>query len=806
MNYIGEHLFPGQLGHFLVILSLVASLVATIAYFKSTNAKTLALADSWKKIARAAFLIDAISVISIIATIIAIISNHYYEYHYAWNHSDRSLAAKYLLSSTWEGQEGSFLLWTVWHAILGVIVMFTSRKWEAPVMTVISFAQFCLATMILGVYVFGIKVGSNPFLLTRDVFQENEVFKNANYLSLPAMQDGMGLNQLLQNYWMTIHPPVTFLGFASTIVPFAFAIAGLWTRDFGGWTKRALPWTIFSVAILGTGIMMGAMWAYESLSFGGFWAWDPVENASLVPWLFLVAGLHTQIIYNSTGHSLRATNIFLILGFLFILYSTYLTRSGDLQDTSVHAFVATDMTWQLRAWLVLNGLLAFGLLFARFKKIPHIAKEESTYSREFWMFIGALVLLLSGISIIVPTSFPLINKIIGTKLAIGEDAEFAYNRIQIFVAIVLGILTAVTQYLKYKNTDKKTFWKKILVPTAIAMAASLSISFFGGVNYDKYGLGFLAAIHLAIFAALYTVVANATYIRVGLKGKLSAAGASVAHTGFGLMLLGMLITSANKEILSVNLNNPLNFGAESDIKGTENLTLFQGIRTDMGKYWVTYNGDSVTGKDKMTYFRIDMEDKKTGDRFTLYPDIIKATKGQEGYSANPDSRHYWDKDIFIYVNASSNLAEGRDTAEFRKHSVMVGDTVFYSAGYIILDSVTVNPRNKRYNFKATDTALMANLRIATRDGQTLTAQPAYYIDNNQSKYMLDTLYSQGLALGLTRVVDNRHLELSVKESSRMTPYIALKVVKFPFINLLWLGTVVMIVGMVMSIVRRVKLR
>jgi len=805
MNYIGEHLFPGQLGHFLIVLSLAASIVAAISYYKSTTSATMALAESWKKIARVAFLIDAVCVISIIATIVAIISNHYFEYHYAWNHSDRSLEPKYLLSSTWEGQEGSFLLWMVWHAVLGVIVMFTSRKWEAPVMTVISVAQACLATMILGVYVFGLKVGNNPFILTRHVFPDNEVFKNPNYLSLPAMQDGIGLNQLLQNYWMTIHPPITFLGFASTIVPFAFAIAGLWTKDFGGWTKKALPWTIFSVAILGTGIMMGAMWAYESLSFGGFWAWDPVENASLVPWLLLVAGLHTQLIYNSTGHSLRATYVFFILGYLFIVYSTYLTRSGDLQDTSVHAFVATDMVWQLRAWLVLNVVVAFAILFARYKKIPHIVKEENTYSREFWMFIGALVLLLSGISIIVPTSFPLINKLFGTNLAIGEDVEFSYNRIQIFVAIVLGILTAVTQFLKYKNTPKKNFWTSILVPTAISLLASFSISYFGGVDYDKYGLGFLAAIHLAIFAAVYTVVANLSYVWLGLKGKLKAAGASVAHVGFGMMLLGILIASANKEILSINLNNPLNFGPDSQIKGTENLTLFQGIRTDMGKYWVTYNGDSVSANKKMTWFYIDMEDKKTGEKFRLLPDIIKATKGQEGYSANPDSKHYWDKDIFIYVNASSNLAEGADTSQFRTHSVNLGDTIFYSSGYMILDSVVANPRNKRYDFKPTDTALMASLSVYTSDNQTLTAMPVFYLKGLQTTHIVDTLYSQGLAVALTRVLPDRKLEISVKESSRLTPYIALKVVKFPFINLLWLGTVVMVAGMIMSIVRRLKL-
>jgi cytochrome c biogenesis factor len=167
-------------------------------------------------------------------------------------------------------------------------------------------------------------------MLVREIFQEAPIFQRADYLSIPQMQDGQSLNSLLQNYWMVIHPPVLFLGFSSTLIPFAFAFSGLWKKEYGSWTKTALPWTLFSCCVLGTGIMMGAAWAYESLTFGGYWAWDPVENASLVPWLVLIAGLHTQVIYNSTGHSLRATYLFLILGFTLILYSTFLTRSGVL--------------------------------------------------------------------------------------------------------------------------------------------------------------------------------------------------------------------------------------------------------------------------------------------------------------------------------------------------------------------------------------------------------------------------------------------------------------------------------------------
>lgn len=361
------------------------------------------------------------------------------------------------------------------------------------------------------------------------------------------MQDGQGLNSLLQNYWMVIHPPVLFLGFASTIVPFAFAIAGLWKKDYSGWTKMAIPWTLLSACVLGTGIMMGGAWAYESLSFGGFWAWDPVENASLVPWLVMVAGLHTLVAFNATGHSLRATYLFLILSFILILYATFLTRSGILGDTSVHAFVDSGMNFQLISFILVFLAPALYFFIKNYKKIPHIEKEESTYSREFWMFIGSLVLFLSSMFIMIATSLPVINKMFGTNWSVGEDVTFAYNRIEVFIAIILGVLTAITQYLKYKDTARKILIRKLALPTIIALIISVLVSLFGNIHYDKYGAGFLTAIHLAMFGAVYSVVANAGYIWAGLHGKMKAAGASIAHVGFGLMLAGILLSTSKKE-------------------------------------------------------------------------------------------------------------------------------------------------------------------------------------------------------------------------------------------------------------------
>jgi cytochrome c-type biogenesis protein CcmF len=802
MEYIGEHLLPGKIGHFFAVLSLASSLVACISYFKATKAKDPLESNSWKRLARWAFGIDVLSVFSVLVTIIYIISNRLFEYNFAWEHSSRALPLNYLMACIWEAQEGSFLLWTIWLCVLGGILIKKAGKWEAPVMTVMTFALFCVASMILGIYLFGHNIGINPFILLREKMTGAPIFQRADYLKFPQMQDGQGLAALLQNYWMTIHPPILFLGFASTIVPFAYAIAGLWTKQYSGWTKVALPWTLFSACVLGTGIMMGAAWAYESLSFAGYWAWDPVENASLVPWLVMVAGLHTQVVYNATGHSLRATYFFIITQFILILYSTFLTRSGILGDLSVHAFVDSGMNVQLGLFALVFLLPAYILYGVRYKQIPFIVKEEQTSSREFWMFIGSLVLFLSAMFIIISTSLPVINLFRKDKVSTSDDAAFSYNRVEIFIAVLLGLFTAVAQFLRYKKTSNEYF-KKLVLPTAIAIVLSALVSVFGGINYDKYGAGFMVAIHLAMFAAIYAVVANATYIYSGMRGRVKAAGASVAHVGFGLMLVGILLSSAKKEVLSFNTTGiVLNFDPEAKQNPMENITLLKGIRTDMGKYWATYiDGDSVDSRSKAEYFHIKMEKKDGTLNFDLYPSWLKSTKGQAQISANPDKYHFWNKDIFSYITASDNPSQrGEDTVQFKGNPLAVHDTAYYSKGYILLDSVVINP--EKYHFGKGDTALMAHLTIVSRDSMRYTATPVYYVKDNAPQFINDTVFAQNLALRFMGLSGGRKLNIGIKESSTMTPFVALKVYEFPQINILWLGTILMIIGFIMSIVWR----
>ena len=306
IQYIGEHLWIGRLGQFLIFLAFCSAILSFISYYKSTKEQAEA---SWKNIGRYAFLVHGSSIFSIIALIFYMMINQYFEYEYVWSHVSSDLPFRYIFSAFWEGQEGSFLLWMFWNVVLGFILMKYAGKWESYVLAIFSVVQIFFVFFLLGIY-WGpddMRIGASPFQLLRDVHFA-PIFNSANYLQ---SIEGTGLNPLLQNYWMTIHPPTLFLGFSSTLVPFAYAMAGLWRKEHTKWMQPALRWSLFSAAILGTGILMGAVWAYEALSFGGYWAWDPVENASLVPWLTLVAGIHTILIARATGHSIRSSYIFL---------------------------------------------------------------------------------------------------------------------------------------------------------------------------------------------------------------------------------------------------------------------------------------------------------------------------------------------------------------------------------------------------------------------------------------------------------------------------------------------------------------
>lgn len=760
--------------------------------------------------ARTVFFIEFGSLLVVFGLLYYICANHLYEYLYAYKHSSKELEPKYLLACIWEGQEGSFLLWSLWHCVLGTVVVFTAKKREALVMTVVNTAQFFLTLMILGVTFLGSEIGNSPFALTRNEL-ESSVFAQANYLTF--IQDGIGLNILLRNYWMVIHPPVLFLGFASTLIPVGFAFSSLVTKDWGGWVKDALPWVIFSGGILGTGIMMGGKWAYESLSFGGYWAWDPVENASLVPWLIVVAGLHCMVIYKSTHRALRASYVFILLAYMFVLYSTFLTRTGVLGDTSVHSFTEAGFIINLLIGIYVLGITIpmFILFFKNYKHIPAIQKEENMSSKEFWMFIGSLILFLSAVFIIAVTSLPVYNKVFGTNLADPPDREFTYNKVLVLVVIVIGLLTGMAQYLKYRDTKKEYLKKNLMIPAIIAAVISLLVGIFYPIDYHSKGPGFLIAIYAAVFASIFSLVANAAYIKIILKGNMKSAGSAITHFGFALMIGGMLISSANKQTISDNSVTGLNIPFEKDPTGRnmenpmENLTLLKGVPTSMGKYTVTYVGDSASPSEKTrTFYHLDFvkdnPDGSINEQFRLSPDSYKMK--DNNLTSNPDTRHYLTHDVFTYVSTISIRSEDPDTVSFTTHEVGIGDTLFYNKGYIILNDVIKNLNNERYHFTPQDTALVADLTVYSQEGTRYKLYPALKISDMTIHFLDDTSVTQNIFVRFSGITKGDKFKIGTKENKNPTEFIAVKTYVFPYIYLVWIGLIITSSGFLVALIHR----
>ncbi|MFQ3575157.1 MAG: cytochrome c biogenesis protein CcsA, partial [Cytophagales bacterium] len=562
--------YLGDVGHFFVVLSFVSSLVAALAYFFHQREKTA----SWLSFARLSFFTHSVSVLAVVIVLFTIIHQRYYEYHYAWEHSSNVLPVHYMISCFWEGQEGSFLLWIFWHVLIGWVLMRQKTEWEAPVMMVFGLVQAFLCSMILGVVVFDNKFGSSPFALLRDVMPDAPVFqKNPNFIP----EDGTGLNPLLQNYWMVIHPPTLFLGFALTLVPFAYAFAGLAVNKFKEWVNHALPWMTVAMLVLGIGILMGGYWAYETLNFGGYWNWDPVENAVFVPWLVGVASIHVMIIFKNNGSALKASFLLSAFTFLLILYSTFLTRSGILGNASVHSFTDLGLSGQLLVYLLFFVMVFLMLFFWKSNKMSSKeSKDLNVFGKEFWIFLGTTVLCLSSFHVLFVTSIPVYNTIADNlgyrlKMAPPADAMDHYGKIQIWFSIAILLVSSTGQFFYWKkqnkNTLKNTFYYP-LVFTAFLLILIIIVSQWLEFRYQPSYL-------ILLLAIAYALVAN-FFIAKGLtfeKAKLW--GGAVTHTGVALMLFGILYSSGYSKVVSLNTSGLLYSKEFSDEMNRENVLLFR---------------------------------------------------------------------------------------------------------------------------------------------------------------------------------------------------------------------------------------
>ncbi len=828
------NLFIGNLGHLFVILAFILSLASAFSYFRVTTLTDLAKQKEWTLNGRALFYLHSLFVIGVIVVLFLIIYQHRFEYHYAFSHASKLLPVHYMISCFWEGQEGSFLLWIFWNCLLGIILIKTNKNWEAPIMVVFAVVQAFLASMILGISIFDLKIGSSPFVLLRDVITDPIFAINPEFVP----QDGTGLNPLLQNYWMVIHPPTLFLGYATTLIPFSYVIAGLWRKDYKDWIKPALPWAILSTALMALGQLMGAYWAYETLSFGGYWSWDPVENAVYVPWIIQVASIHTMIIFKKNNTALKTSIVLVITTFILILYATFLTRSGILGNASVHSFTDLGLSGQLLIYLLVFLATAIVLSIVRWKHIPSTEEEVSTYSREFWIFMGATVLGLMGFQVIAGTSIPVYNAIleqfgISSNMAPPADQALFYSKFQIWGGIMIAVLSGTGQFFFWKSMDKSRLWNELSIPVLISLAVSTTV-------FIAYGITKLSYI-LLLTAGIYSVVANSTIlIKLLKKQSFKLAGGSISHIGIALMLLGILFSSGYSRVISLNTSGLLYSKDMSDEMNQENVLLFVNETRAMDEYELTYRGqrveltgvpgypprniiqktrdqhkviaradyvykgktvfqkgDSLTILPENTYFEIEY--KKNGEpAFTLYPRA--QVNPNMGLIVSPDIRRRLQSDLYTHISSIPDPDLNKEWSEPLNQLVAIGERFFINDFVSTLVKVQKIDTLDGVELGEDDVAAEAIIEIQAKE-KIYTLNPIFIIKDKMMGNIPSVNEDIGAKISFLNIHPNEgKFELAIETSQQ--DYIIMKAIEMPFINILWLGTIVLMIGFSVAIYRR----
>ena len=528
-------LLTGQAGNYLVIGSIAFFAIAIVLWFLQAKKPSLA------KPASIFFFAGCLAVLGTMACLVALFATNQFEFQYVITHGDNKTSLNYKIAGVWTAQQGSFLLWACGSAIFGMLAFRGAglyRRWYS-----IAFSVFLAS--LSGIIAYDSPFGSMQGLTLNGV------------VKLP--HDGTGMTPALQNYWVIIHPPTIFMGFGSLMVMFALSLAAMLTSNATDWIKIVRPWALVSASILGLGLCMGGMWAYETQGWGGFWAWDPVENVSFVPWLFTIGLIH-GVIVQTTKKRWIGTN--LVLGglpFLTFVYGTFLTRSGLLDKVSVHSFAEMNHV----ALIVLEVFLGFAaavfLLSFIFKGLALAQQSTSEpeapgVDREGAYRAGILLLSLMATGIAIGMSWPWWSALrTGTGSAIEERQ---YHLVIVWFFIPVMLLMGIAPFISWqKNTLKEIFNKLVSV---LSIAAGLTGFAMYIIQNPKIGVHQVAGASVGmpfgrsmalmpwmavlIYVCMFTAVANIWRITEIFKRSKLGIGGFVAHIGLAVLMSGMIIS------------------------------------------------------------------------------------------------------------------------------------------------------------------------------------------------------------------------------------------------------------------------
>ncbi len=505
---------------------------------------------------------------------------HDFRLRYVARYSDRSMPWWYLVTALWGGQDGSLLWWTF------LVAIWTALLTRSLKHRYLELQPYVLATLasVMGFFTVLMLFAANPF--------------SVSAANVPL--DGEGLNPLLQNYWMMIHPPTLYAGFVSWTVPFAFCIAALITGRLNDeWIIAARKWTIVAFVLLGFGLMLGCLWSYEELGWGGYWAWDPVENAGFMPWLTGTAYLHSVMIQERRG-MLKVWNVFLMcLTFILTIFGTFLTRAGLI--ASVHSFARSDIGIYFVWYLVFLCVVCLGLILYRLPLLRAENRIDSMLSREFAFLLQNWVLLGMMVFVMIATTFPLISEAIrGETVTVGPGF---YNKWMVPLGLVLMFLTGVGPLISWRRATGKNLMRAFRNPVLAAAGISvLHVTFGASLGFPPYVASeaiydtmtgrVLAAIYgvspgVSVFMCSFVIGTIAQEFWRGTRVRMKNAGEGVFKALFELVTrakrrYGGYIVHASLVLMYLGFT-----GAAYDVEKEANLK--QGERLTVGSYELRYD-------------------------------------------------------------------------------------------------------------------------------------------------------------------------------------------------------------------------
>jgi len=792
-----------MVGNILLTLALLTSIFSMVLYYLSYKGYTNTL-----KKARIGYYLSAVFVIAASIILLNAILTHQYQYKYIFDYSGKGLSTGLLISTFYAGQQGSFMLWTLFTAVVGVVLLnYTSKRGdlEQRVMLIFTFTLAFLLVMVSPLlkspfnYIWTQPIfinikKINPIYISSTflqghIFQEpgsNQAFVKLNSNLVAILQasgitlkdfiiNGKGLNPLLQNFWMQIHPPILFLGFSLSTVPYAFAISALLKNDYKAWISQAFPWLLSAAMVLGLAIMLGGYWAYGVLGWGGWWGWDPVENSSLVPVIIAVAGVHTFLVQKRTQKKkgvARYVKTNLILGmltFILVIYSTFLTRSGILGDASVHSFTNPGQAVYLLLvlFIVLFTGLGLAVLIWRWKSIGKFnTGKVSLLSRELALFTGSITLVASAIIILVGTSAPIFGKSVEIRF---------YNELNLPIAIIIAFLNGFSLLLKWQFTKGKNLLKNSVFSVSSSIILTALIVFIGGV----YNL-LLVIFTLSTSFALFVNLEIAFKI---IKNKKNHLGAYVAHFGIALFFFGIIASG--------------NYSKEAS------LDLIKGKPVKVFGYNLTFKGYTSFDQGKKYAFNIKV---RKGSFASVVSPVMFISDFNNSVMREPDILHQLTKDLYISPLSYEENSNGNS----KNISLNKGESYTYKNTIITFKKFDF-PKNSINEMKVGGNFFIGAEILVKKGNKTYKIEPKYVMKNGKLSYQSVELREANIKIKMTKMSSTDQVNLLLSNLSNTNTKVnkpkeilSVKASIKPFINLVWAGVLFMVAGFFIAVVRRTK--